>query len=146
MNIRCFFFNVHALDNETRIHLLCGYESQINIIIIILDYLNTLEQSNNNNNMMMIKIEPRGSVLIRLAVTSRPDVPCRRRRRRRRRREAAERRARVRGCNGRRGCVCVCGRQRAVYSRRERGDGGELPDRTRAHRVWRRPAKYTFIW
>jgi len=26
----------------------------------------------------MIEIEPRGSVLIRLAMTSRPDVPCRR--------------------------------------------------------------------
>jgi len=60
----------------------------------------------------MIEIEPRGGVLIRLAVTSRPDVPCRRRRRRR---EAAARRTRVRGCNGWRGCMCMCVRDKGQY-------------------------------
>jgi len=60
----------------------------------------------------MTEIEPRDGVLIRLAVTSRPDVPCRRRRRRR---EAAARRTRVRGCNGWRGCMCMCVRDKGQY-------------------------------
>lgn len=87
-------------------------------------------------------IEPRGSVLIRLAVTSRPDVP-----RRRRRREAAAAatrvsRPRAEGAWGHSGQEPR--RQRVVerYAgtvRRRRWRPRWRTNQTRAHRVWRRP-------
>lgn len=52
----------------------------------------------------------------------------------------------MRGCNGARGDKGYIVAESAGVGAR-RGGGGGPADRTRAHRVWRRPAKYdVYIW